>query len=279
MERISRRELIWAGLSAGFALPLVKSEKFWKTADAYAPFKMGIQSYSLRHYPFDEAVSKTHALGLRFWESYQDHVPLSPDSAANAQRLTNLNKQNITLWSWGVQGFDGDADKAKNVFEFAKAMKIRVISADPAPESFEHLERLVRQYNIRIAIHNHGPGARYDKLQSVMQALNGRHPLIGACIDTGHALRSGEDPVDWLSVLGKRVYDVHLKDVKNRTEWAVLGQGDLRVVEFFKGLRKLNYANLVALEYEANENDPIHDIEACLQFAKQAIADSKKTGD
>lgn len=271
MEKLSRREFI--GSSAACAAWVALGRPSFRE-DAYAPFKMGIQSYSLRAFASEDAMQKTASLGLKYWEAYQDHVPMSNDEAALQPIRGKLKKNGITLWCWGVQGFDGDAAKCRKYFEFAKAMGIKIISADPAPDSFDHLEKLVKEFNIAIAIHNHGPGARYDKLESVLNAVKNRDKRIGACVDTGHTLRSGEDPVEWVKQLGERVHDIHLKDVKNRTEWKVLGQGDLRVVPLFKELRRLKFRNVVNLEYEENAGSPMDDLKACLQTAQQAIRES-----
>src|SRR5947208_10398524 len=97
----------------------------------------------------------------------------------------------------GVNAFSKDHEKNKKVFDFAKKLGIRTMTANPQPdaETFASLDKLVAEYDIRIAIHNHGPGALYDKLDSVANAIKDRDPRIGACVDCGHYLASGEDPI------------------------------------------------------------------------------------
>ena len=130
-----------------------------------------------------------------------------------------------------------------------------------------------------IAIHNHGPGANYDKIRDVEEVVRDRHPKIGACVDTGHYLRSDEDPVDAIQRLGKRVFGVHLKDVKTLERngkrdklFTILGQGDLKVFECLKALRALNYENCLALEYEETPENPLSDIEISLKTVREAAA-------
>jgi len=118
-------------------------------------------------------------------------------------------------------------------------MGIPVITADPAPESFAYLARLCQEYRIRVAIHNHGPNTRYDTIRTVEDAMRGQPDWIGACIDTAHFLRSGEDPVEAARRFGKRVHAVHLKDVKDRTRYTLLGEGDLDLVGFLRVLRRI----------------------------------------
>lgn len=268
MREFTRREFISSASAGAVWLALDKPNLF---EDDYGPFKMGIQSYSLRTFSAADALDITRSLGLKYWEAYQDHVAANTDPAALKPTQTMLRNKGITLFSWGVQGFDGDEAKSRKYFEFAKLMNIKVLSADPTPEALDHLEKLVKEFDIAIAIHNHGPGARYDKLNSVVSATKNRDRRMGACVDTGHALRSGEDPVEWVRALGDRVHDIHLKDVKDGTKWAILGQGDLNAVGLFIELRKLKFRNVVNLEYEANERAPVEDIKRCLEAASKAI--------
>lgn len=278
-SKITRRDVLRAGASGAAAVALGSRETFaWGAEDnAYKPFFMGIQSYSLRGYKFEEALERTQKLGLRFWEAFPAHVPLTAAPEQIAEMLAKLKAAKIKLYAWGVVGFDSNPTNARKTFEFAKAMGIRVISADPSPEALPILDRLLKEYSkhdIYIAIHNHGPGARYDKFASIAQAVQGRHPRLGVCVDTGHVLRSGEDPVEWIKRLDKRVFGIHLKDVKSQTQFTELGQGDLRMVDLFRLLRERRYRSLISLEYEEHANEPGPYISICLAAARDAIEKS-----
>ena len=108
--------------------------------------------------------------------------------------------------------------------------------------------------------------------------VKNRHPKIGACVDTGHYLRSDEDPVEVIERLGKRVFGVHLKDVKTIEKdgkrqklYTILGQGDLDTVGVLRVLKKLNYQNCLSLEYEENPQNPLSDIEVCLKVIRDSV--------
>jgi inosose dehydratase len=266
----TRREVLRASAAGTMAAAL--GTRAGADDKPYGPFRMGIQSYTLRAFDTDTALQMTQKLGLHYWEAFQAHVPLTDSRDQIATMLAKLKEHRITLDSWGVQGFTADEGAARKSFDFAKMCGIKTISADPSPDSFNILDKLVAQYNINIAIHNHGPGARYDKLPSVLSAVQGHHPRIGACVDTGHALRSGEDPVEWVRRLGKRVFGVHLKDVKGTTQFTEVGKGDLNTVELFRELHRLKYPWLVALEYEEHEKEPGPYISQCLTATQDAIA-------
>jgi sugar phosphate isomerase/epimerase len=236
---------------------------------------MGIQSYSLRAYDLDEALAKSRDLGLAYWESYSKHFPLTDDTQKLAGYKEKLAGSGIKLMAYGVQPFSKDTDANRKQFEFAKAMGITVISADPIPESFDNLDKLVEEYAIYVAIHNHGPGSRYSTIEDVSRALMNHHERIGACVDTGHFLRSDVDPVEAIEVFATRTYGVHLKDVKalpgGNKQFTILGKGDLKLVDCLKQLKKLKYDQCLALEYEENEKNPIDDIRQCLVAVVEAV--------
>ena len=237
----------------------------------YGRFKMGLQSYTLRSFPLDDALAKTKALGLTYWEAFPDHLPMTDDPKRLAEYRTKLRQAGVQLLAYGVVGFGSDAAANRRTFEFARAMGIRTLSADPSPDSFASLDELVREYKINVAIHNHGPGARYSKIQDVASAIRDRDPRIGACVDTGHYLHSGEDPDDAVRRFGRRTYGVHLKDVKGGRQFTELGKGDLALPRLLSTLQDLDYQGVLALEYEEHERDVIPYVEECLAATRVAV--------
>jgi inosose dehydratase len=149
------------------------------------------------------------------------------------------------------------------------------VSADPSPDSFDTLDPLVEEYGINLGIHNHGPGHRWAKIDTIAAAIKDHSPRIGCCVDTGHFLRSSEDPVRAVEVFGPRVYGVHLKDVKDAKTFTILGEGDLRTKDLLKALAKRDYRYGLNLEYEEKPKDPIDDIRACLKAVREAVATLK----
>ncbi len=115
----------------------------------------------------------------------------------------------------------------------------------------------------------------FTKIDTIADAIKNHHEKIGCCIDTGHFLRSREDPVRAVEVFGRRTYGVHLKDVNDATTFSVLGKGDLLTADFLKALAKINYDNCLALEYEEHPEDPEPEIRKCLKAAREATAPVK----
>ncbi len=271
-DRPSRREALTAGLALAGSLSLGRALLAADTPDAspFGPFRMGLQSYSLRHFKVEEALEKTKELGLHHWESYPAHVPTDPARAREFAALAE--KYGVKINGYGVVGLGKDADANRKFFEFGKAIGLSYMSCDPTPDAFDNLDKLTEEYGIPVGIHNHGPGHRWAKIDDIMAAIKDHSPKIGCCVDTGHFLRSKEDPVRAVEVFDRRVYGVHLKDVKDATTFTILGQGDLRLSDLLKALAKRKYSYTLALEYEESEAMPMDDIRACLAAEKKAAA-------
>ena len=191
----SRRGFLKAGaaaVTASLARPT------WSAAseeDAYGGFLMGLQTYTFRNFTADQAFEFAKELNLKTVEMFQAHFPSTSTFAEITERRTKAKQNGLAILAHGVNPFTKDHAANIRWFEFAKQAGIRNLTADPTEDSFDSLDKLVEQFDIRIAIHNHGPGARYDKVADVLNAVKGRHPNIGACADLGHYIRSGEDPV------------------------------------------------------------------------------------
>ena len=233
---------------------------------------MGIQSYSLRGLQLQRAIEATKDLGLEWWEAYDGHIPVNEDFAFRSDVRQMLRANGVKLRTFGVMGFDQNSGRSRRIFDFARAMGIETLSADPTPDAFPILEQLTEEFGINIAIHNHGPGSRYDKIESVVSSVSKRAKRIGACVDTGHFLRSKESPVEALKRLEGRVFGVHLKDVKDATRFTILGQGDLNVAGVLKELEQQRYSGVLSLEYEESPQDPLPDIRKCLEVVRIAVA-------
>lgn len=248
---------------------------------AYGGFPMGLQSYSLRGFEVDDALDHIADLGLQNVEFYSNHYPTDAEREAIEAMDRKLADRDIIPRAHGVNGFDNDHQANERIFWFARMAGLRTITADPAPASFDSLEELVARFNIRIAIHNHGPDHRYDVPDDVLDAVEGRDERIGFCADLGHYIRSGVDPVDATRQLGDRLYGIHLKDFASSgadAEETIIGEGMLDVDGFFQALKEVGFPadGALSLEYELNPDHPIDDLQAGLAVAAEA---ARKVGD
>lgn len=283
--RLSRRRFAVMGAAAAagalwFDIPQVlQAANFNLADDAFGGFPVGAQSYSLREFNTLDTVRHLHGMGLHYVEMFDKHLPTAASDEQIQETLKLLADNEIKLAGHGVHGFTKNHEANRKYFEFAKKAGFKVITANPEYDSFDSLDKLVAEYDVRIAIHNHGPNNLYDKIESVTKVLEGRHPNVGACVDCGHFIRTGEDPVEAVLKLGPRVFAAHIKDDTERgagSKNVVIGKGSLDVVGLFKALRKIKFPayGSLALEYEANPDNPIADMKECIEVAKEAIKKS-----
>lgn len=278
----TRRSLL-AGLAAGAGLGLMRlnplASLMAQEAKA-AGLKLGIQIYSLRGFPVDVALDHTKNLGFEEVEFFSGMFPLTASDEEIQKMVQKVKGLGLRISAHGVNGFTKDAEANRKVFEFAKKAGVKNISAAPTPDSMDSLNDLVKEFDIRIAIHNHGPSDRFNKVVDVLRAIEGRDPRIGACADLGHFIRSGEKPVDVIRALAGRLYGVHLKDfaeMKESTRGVILGQGHLDCAAVFDAMIQAKFPadGALSLEYEENPKDPIEDIRQCVAAAKTAMTKAK----
>ena len=256
---------------AGASLPRVAS------AASDHGFKLGIQLYSLRGFDMDQALKYASELGFEQVEFYSGMLAAdaSPDEiAATRKKVADLG---MSISAHGVNRLTKDAEANRKLFEFAKALGIPTITADPDPDSFDNLDELVKEFDIRVAIHNHGPRHRYNKAVDVLSAIKGHDERIGACADLGHYIRSGQGATEVIRLLQGRLYGIHLKDfaeMQDKTEGVVLGKGHLDVEGVFRSLKPVGFPEngAISLEYEENPKDPIEEIRQCVVVAKEAMS-------
>lgn len=265
-----------AGATIFDAPAILRAENLIQDKDAFGGFPIGAQSFSLRNFNLVDAVRHLKGLGLHYAEFYSKHLSPGADDNQIKSVLGLLKKADISLNAHGVNGFSKDHDANRKVFEFAQRAGIKNITANPTKDSFDSLDKLCEEFNIRICIHNHGPGALYDKISDTLDVVKDRHKNIGACVDTGHYLRSKIDPIKAIKAFKGRVFALHIKDeekMEKRSRNVIIGTGHLDLVGLFKTLKEVKFPadGSISLEYEANPKNPIDDMRQCLDQAKKAI--------
>lgn len=261
--RLSRRSFLKAGsalAAAALAAPVLS--RLVRAADEsgsshaddpYGGLKMGIQSYTLREDSFDKMLdAMKDELHLHYVELFGQHLTgISP-----RQALEKLKTADVNAISYGVVGFSKDHEANRKVFEMAKAMGYTNLSCDPTPDAFDSLDKLTDEYNITAAIHDHGPGHRWGKIDVIHEAIKDHNKKIGLCCDTGHFIRAGEDPMRALEVFKDRLYAVHLKDFKKEgKDWEDVPAGDanLKVDQVVDYLLHNKFTGGLFIEFEGQK--------------------------
>jgi sugar phosphate isomerase/epimerase len=266
-DSLSRRRFIQAGaLATGVRLLQGATASMAEPMQAGgkpSPIKLGIASYTFRNFDRAQMISwmkglDVHSLNCK---DVKDHLPMDPVEEQRA--IADYAAAGITLHAAGAIYFlkDDDAD-IRSKFDYCKRANIPVIVAgDPTPETLPRVEKFVKEYDIRVAIHNHGPE---DKLWpsplDVYKLVKNRDPRIGCCIDVGHTVRAGTDVVHAIEVIGPRLFNMHVKDLtdfKDKESQVAVGRGIMPIREIFETLMKTGYGGFVDLEYEVHGDDPM----------------------
>jgi inosose dehydratase len=269
MNNVTRRDFLAA--SAVLATAALVAPRAVRAA---AIGTLGSQSYSFRNFGFPESIDELKKLGLNHMEFCAAHFP--PDAAhpdfENVK--ATIAASGIVVPCYGVEGFGADEASNRKKFEFAKALGVEILTADPTPDSFDNLDALTEEFGIKIAIHNHGPNARYNKVADTLRAVQGRSPLIGACLDTGHTIRSEEKPHEVAEQLGDRLISMHLKDWEFGGKERIVGEGDMELVALAKALNAIGFDGPIMLEYEESPDNPVPDMKVGLANWRSAVAEA-----
>lgn len=278
----SRRDFFRSGTVAAAALfvpaGILALAHAHPSAGKASPIRLGLASYTFRNFNRAQLIGFMQQLNMFALNAkdVKDHLPMDPQQEAAA--LSDYTDAGIKLHAAGAIYFakDEDADiRAK--FEYCKRAGIGVIVAgDPAPETLPRIEKFVKEYDIRIAIHNHGPE---DKLWpsplDVLKAVKGMDPRIGCCIDVGHTLRTGTDVVQAIHETGPRLFNVHMKDLTNsesKESQVAVGEGKMPVRRMFEALIATKYQGFVDLEYEVHPDNPMPGVSASFAYMRRVLA-------
>jgi sugar phosphate isomerase/epimerase len=280
-RHLSRREML-RGSAAAIAAATLPNWALAKDEDPFGGFTVAIQSYTFRNFKLEQALKRIAEVGVKHAEFYNAHIPVTNDADKIKAALKVCSDNGVSPVSFGVEAFTKDHDANKKKFEFAKALGIKYMSADPTPDSFDSLDKLCEEYKIAIAIHPHGPQGkgrhRWWSAEVILAAVKDHNELIGTCLDTGHLIRMAQlgeklDPAQQVKVMGKRNFGMHLKDHDNKRKTDVLyGQdgGVLDVPAVLKALKDVKFTGYIAIEYEAKPEEPTEDVKALVKILKES---------
>ncbi len=167
-------------------------------------------------------------------------------------------------------------DQVHNAFDYAKAAGMKVIIGVPAPELLPLVNKKVKQYDIKVAIHNHGPGDKiYPTPASAYERIKDLDKRIGLCNDIGHTMRIGSDPIVSAKKFADRLLDVHIKDVSEATakgHGVEVGRGVIDIPKFLKMLIRIKYSGIVSFEYEKDADDPLAGLAESVGYVRGVLA-------
>jgi inosose dehydratase len=239
--------------------------------EGIAPFRLGLASYTFREFTLDETVAFCLRAGLPRISLKDFHLPLDLADGDIKAAAARVRRAGLDLYGCGVVYMTSEAE-ARRAFHYAKTAGMSLIIGVPDHGLLELCQDLVRETDISLGIHNHGPGDKlYPTPKSVLERIAGFDPRIGLCLDIGHTLRVGVDPVAAAREAGARLLEVHLKDVTEASpsgKEVEVGRGVIDILGLLRALIEMRFAGTAAFEYEKDEKDPLPGLAESVGYVK-----------
>ena len=271
------RRAFLTSATAALSLPLVgRSAHAARAAADRSPLKIGVASYSMRKFTLDQTLAMARQLNVRYMTFKDVHIPRTDSPDALRATRAKIEAAGITIMGGGTITMENDPARIRKDFEYAKAAGFPLIFASPDPAALDTVEGLVKEFDIKLAIHNHGPEDKwYPRPDDAYNAIKGRDPRMGLCVDIGHTSRTGTDFVKAITAYKDRVLDMHVKDLSdpmNRDSQVEVGRGVFDFPRLFKTLLEIGYAGQVGLEYEIKEDDPLPGMIESIAYMRGVLA-------
>ena len=277
----SRRDFLAASAAAPLAgTALAASALAAPLAGAAPALKLGIASYSFREFGRNLAIKMTKKLGVSYINIKEFHLPYRATPEDREKGRKQFEAAGLTITGGGtIYLLKDDEEDLKYYFEYAKQCGMPMMVIGSTDKNLARIEKYVQQYNIKVALHNHGPEDKYyPKPSDALKLIKNMDPRVGVCIDIGHTTRSGGDLMAEIEGAGSRLIDMHIKDLKDirdgKTQVPV-GDGSFDIPAIFKQLIKMNYQGAVMLEYEIEGDDPFLGMAKSFSYMRGVLAGMK----
>jgi sugar phosphate isomerase/epimerase len=239
--------------------------------------RLGVASYSLRNFSRQQAIEMVGALNTPYIniKSFHLEYDLSPAELQAGRR--EFEAAGLRIVGGGTITFERDTDdEVGKYFEYARHSGMPLIVATCDPRILPRIERAVQQYDIKLAIHNHGPEDRfYPSPYDALRYLRDLDPRMGVCIDLGHTTRAGTDVVQAVADAGPRLLDMHVKDLRDLNvaeSQCIIGEGAMPIAEIFRQLQAMNFPGYANLEYEIEPDDPLPGMKQSFAYMRGVLA-------
>lgn len=281
MEKTTRREFMKnAAACTTFAASFMgckatRSRERKEEHSGEERLKLGMASYTFRKFNLDDTIAMTKRLGLTRIAFKSFHLPLESTEEEIKAVATKVKESGLDLYGCGVVYMQNE-DEVHRAFDYAKAAGMRVIIGVPEHCLLELVNKKVQEYDMVLAIHNHGPGdERYPSPESGYERIKDLDQRMGLCIDVGHTQRLGIDPVESIERFADRLHDVHIKDVSRASKEGTtieMGRGVIDIPEVLKTLLKIKYPGIASFEFEKDEDDPLPGVAESVGYVRGVLS-------
>ena len=244
--------------------------------DPWKGLKVGLTTYVFQRMSVDDAVKATVRVGVKYVciKNAKGHLPVESATEQRQAVAQKFRDAGMTLMSCGNLDMKTEAD-VRPCFEYARDLGVPTIVCTPDLKLLPLLDKTVKAFNIKLAIHNHGPGAVYPSPYDVWKAIASYDSRIGLCIDVGHTARAGVDPVESILKCKERLYDLHIKDIDSTAKEGrpvEVGRGVLDIKAICRAAIKIKFPHLFSFEYEKDLGDPLAGLAESVGYVKGVLA-------
>lgn len=239
------------------------------------PFELGLASYTLRKFDLDQTLAMTNRVGLKYICFKDFHLKMDSTPEQIQATVQKVKDAGLILYAGGVIDMREEA-QVRHAFDYAKAAGMKVIVGVPVPETLPLVDALVKQYDIRVAIHNHGPNDKfYPVPATAYEKIKDLDKRIGLCDDIGHTMRAGVDPCESAEKFADRLLDVHMKDVsaaEAKGGAVEVGRGVIDIPKYIRTLVRIKYSGVLSFEYEKDADDPLPGLAESVGYVRGVMA-------
>ncbi|MBN2294979.1 MAG: sugar phosphate isomerase/epimerase [Pirellulales bacterium] len=246
-----------------------------KPAKKKIPFNLGLASYTTRKFSLDDTLKMAARLGLEQVCLKSFHLPLDASQEQIDEVLKKAKAAGVNIYGCGVV-YMKDEDAVRQAFKYAKMAGMKIIVGVPLPDTLPLVDRLVKETDIAVAIHNHGPGDKvYPTVEKAHEKIKDLDRRIGYCMDVGHTMRTGRDPAATARRFGDRMLDIHLKDVSEaaaKGRCVEAGRGVIDIPSLLRALVEINFSGNASFEFEKDPSDPLPGLAESVGYVRGVLA-------
>jgi inosose dehydratase len=266
--------ILAAGVSSVYGSPA----KTFPVGSSKDIFNLGMAGYTFRGLSVERTIEIMNYIGVKYLSVKDFHMPLDSTRQQIDSVVGKFSASGITVYTVGVIYMKTEAS-VDQAFEYAKMAGVKMIVGAPDYNLLPYVENKVKKYDIRLAIHNHGPdNPLYPNATDIWNHIKDLDPRMGICIDIGHTVRDGKDPSADIERYASRIFDIHTKDVDAATKagkTVEMGRGIIDIPKFVATLRRIKYSGKCSLEFEKEMKDPLPGIAESIGYFKGVMACSE----
>jgi inosose dehydratase len=269
--KIAGTGVLAAGASSLYAFPSmpVAVDKKVNT------FTIGMAGYTFREFTVEQSIEMMKRVGVSNLSLKDFHMPMDSTQEQINTVIGKYKSSGINVYTVGVI-YMKTQDSVDQAFEYARMAGVKMIVGAPNYELLPYVEKKIKSYDFRLAIHNHGPdNPLYPNPKDIWDHIKDLDPRIGICIDIGHTTRDGQNPSSDILKYRSRIYDIHIKDVDKASKDGVtveMGRGIINIPEFVETLRTIKYTGSCSLEFEKDMKDSLPGIAESIGYFKGVLA-------